>query len=67
MEKYLVTIYTRSNACINPNKEVFQRIFEAKTAKGAKISAWHCFYTWFNDTGYSRHDLRIESKSFKAE
>lgn len=67
MEKYLVTIYTRSNACINPNKEVFQRIFEAKTAKGAKISAWHLFYTWFNSADYSRHDLRIEAEPFTAE
>ena len=67
MKKYLVTIYTRSNACINPNKELFQQIFEAETAKGAKISAWHLLYTWFNSEGYSRNDLRIEVKPFTAE
>lgn len=67
MKKYLVTIYTRSNACINPNKEVFQQIFEAKTAKSAKINAWHYVDAWFNSLSYSRHDLRIEAKQFTAE
>lgn len=67
MKKYTVTLYTRSNACINPNKEVFQRIFEAKTAKSAKINAWYSFNAWFNSIGYSRHDLRIEAKPFTAE
>lgn len=70
MKKYTVTIYTRSNACINPNKEVFQQIFEAKTAKSAKISAWHFFDIWYNSarySPYSRHDVRIEAKSFTAE
>ena len=67
MKNYTATIYTRSNACVSPNKLVFKRCFEAKTVKGAKIKAWHCFYTWFNDTGYSRHDLRIEVEPFTAE
>ena len=67
MKTYLVTIYTRSNACINPNKEVFQLIFEAKTAKSAKIAVWYYFDTLFNSTHYSRHDLRIEAKLFMAE
>ena len=67
MKHYTVTIYTRSNACISPNKEVFKQNFEAKTAKSAKINAWHYFNAWYNSTGYSRHDLRIEAKSFKAE
>ena len=67
MKKYTATIYTRSNACINPNKEVFQRTFEAKTAKQAKLCIWYCFNAWYNSTGYSRHDLRIEAKPFTAE
>ena len=67
MKKYLVTIYTRSNACINPNKEVFQQNFEAKTAKSAKINAWYFFDTWYNSVRYSRHDLRIEAKPYTAE
>ena len=67
MKKYTVTIYTRSNACINPNKEIFQQIFEARSAKSAKINAWHYVDAWFNAIGYSRHDLRIEAKPFTAE
>ena len=67
MKQYTVTIYTRSNACVNPNKIVFQQIFEAKTAKSAKINAWHYFDAWFNTIGYSRHDLRIEAKPHTAE
>ena len=67
MKQYTVTIYTRSNACINPNKEVFQRTFEAKTAKQAKLYAWQYFDAWFNSLSYSRHDLRIEVKPFTAE
>ena len=67
MKKYLVTIYTRSNACVSPNKIVSQQVFEAKTAKSAKINAWHFFDAWYNSARYSRHDLRIEAKSFAAE
>lgn len=67
MKTYSVTIYTRSNACINPNKEVFQQILEAKTAKSAKINAWHFFDTWFNRARHSRHDFRIEAKQYTAE
>ena len=67
MKKYIVTIYTRSNASINPNKEVFHQIFEAKSAKSAKINAWYYVDACFNSIGYPRHDLRIEAKSFKAE
>ena len=67
MKYYTVTIYTRSNACVSPNKIVSQQVFEAKTAKSAKINAWYYFNAWYNSIGYSRHDLRIEAKSFKAE
>ena len=67
MKKYIVTIYTRSNASINPNKEVFHQIFEAKSAKSAKINAWHYVDAWFNSIGYSRHDFRIEAKPCTAE
>ena len=67
MKTYLVTIYTRSNACISPDKIVFQHIVEAKTAKQAKLYTWQYFDAWFNSAEYSRHDLRIEAKSFKAE
>ena len=67
MKTYTVTIYTRSNACINPNKIVFKRIFEAKTAKSAKINVWHYVGDWCNALGYSRHDLRIEAKPYTAE
>ena len=67
MKYYTVTIYTRSNACINPNKVVFQQVFEAKTAKSAKINAWHFFDTWYNSASYSRHDFRIEAKPCTAE
>ena len=64
---YTVTIYTRSNACISPGKVIFQHIVEAKTAKQAKLYTWYYFNAWFNSAEYSRHDLRIEAKSFKAE
>ena len=67
MKKYTVTIYTRSNACVNPNKIVFKHFFEAETAKSAKINAWNYVRDWFNAIGYSRHDLRIEAKPFTAE
>lgn len=67
MKRYLVTIYTRSNACVNPNKDVFQQIVKAKTAKSAKINAWIFFNFWYNKEYYSRHDLRIETKPFTAE
>ena len=67
MKNYLVTIYTRSNACISPNKFVFKHTVEAETAKQAKLYTWYYFDAWFNSTEYSRHDLRIEAKSFKAE
>lgn len=67
MKRYVVTIYTRSNACINPNKEVFQRIFEAETAKQAKLHTWYYFNAWYNSAEYSRHDLRIEAKPYTAE
>ena len=67
MKKYAVKIYTRSNACINPNKLVIQYTVGAKTAKQAKLYAWQYFDAWFNSLSYSRHDLRIEAKSFKAE
>ena len=67
MKKYTVTIYTRSNACISPNKEVFKHMLEAKTAKQAKLYTWQYFDAWFNTIGYSRHDLRIEAKPCTAE
>ena len=67
MKTYLVTIYTRSNACISPNKEIFKHMLEAKTAKQAKLRTWYYFDAWFNSAGYSRHDLRIEAKPFTAE
>ena len=67
MKTYLVTIYTRSNACTSPNKFVFQYTEEAKTAKQAKLYTWHYFNAWYNRTGYSRHDLRIEAKPYTAE
>lgn len=67
MKKYLVTIYTRSNACISPNKIVFQHIVEGKSAKQLKQYAWYNFNAWYNSTGYSRHDLRIEVKQYTAE
>ena len=67
MKKYAVTIYTRSNACISPNKEVFQRTLAAKTAKQATLYTWQIFDTWYNSAHYSRHDLRIEAKQHTAE
>ena len=67
MKNYTVTIYTRSNACINPNKEVFKRTTKAKTAKLAKLYTWYRFDVWYNSIGYSRHDLRIEAKPYTAE
>lgn len=67
MKQYTVTIYTRSNACISPNKEVFKRITKAKTAKQAKLFTWQYFDAWFNSLSYSRHDLRIEVKQYTAE
>lgn len=67
MKNYEVTIYTRSKACISPNKEVFKRTLEAKTAKQAKLCIWYTFNAWYNNTGYSRHDLRIEVKQHTAE
>ena len=67
MKIYTVTIYTRSNARISPNKEVFKHTLEAETPKQAKLCAWQYFDEWFNSTTYSRHDLRIEAKSFTAE
>ena len=67
MKKYTVTICTRSNACISPNKEVFQHILESNTAKRAKLDTWHFFDTWYNSAHYSRHDVRIEANPFTAE
>ena len=67
MKIYTVTIYTRSNACISPNKVVFQYTTEAKTAKQAKLRTWQYFDAWLNSIGYSRHDLRIEAKQYTAE
>lgn len=67
MKKYIVTIYTRLNACISPNKELFQNILTARTAKHAKIDTWYYFDIWFNSLFYSRHDVRIEVKPYKAE
>ena len=67
MKIYTVTIYTRSNACVSPNKIVSQQVFEAKTAKSAKINAWHFFDNWYNSARYTRHDLRIEAEPFTAE
>ena len=67
MKTYFVTIYTRSNACISPNKVIFQHIVESKTAKQAKLHTWQYFDAWYNSTGYSRHDLRIEAKQCTAE
>ena len=64
---YTVTIYTRSNACISPNKEVFKRMTKAKTAKLAKLYTWCYFIAWFDSTNYSRHDFRIEAKPCTAE
>ena len=65
MKTYLVTIYTRSNACISPNKFVFLHIVDAETAKHAKLYTWDYFNAWFNSTEYSRHDLRIEVNHLK--
>jgi len=59
---YTVTIYTRSNACVSPNKVVFQHTAEAQTAKQAKLHTWQYFDALFNSTGYSRHDFRIEAE-----
>ena len=67
MKTYTVTLYTRSNACISPNKVIFQHIVESKTAKQAKLHTWQYFDAWYNSTGYSRHDLRIEAKQCTAE
>ena len=67
MKTYTVSIYTRSNACISPNKFVFQHTAEAKTAKQAKLRTWYYFDTWYNSLNYSRHDLRIEAKPCTAE
>ena len=67
MKTYSVLIYTRSNACISPNKFVFHHTVEAKTAKQAKLYAWQYFDTWFNSAEYSRHDLRIEAIQSPAE
>ena len=67
MKKYTVTIYTRSNACINPDKVIFQHIVESETAKQAKLYTWYYFNAWFNSTKYSRNDLRIEAKQYTAE
>jgi len=67
MKHYTITIYTRANACINPNKEVFKHMTEAKTAKLAKLYVWYYFDAWYNSTKYSRHDLRIEAKPYTAE
>lgn len=67
MKIYIVTIYTRSNACIGPKKVVFQHIVEGKSAKQVKLYAWDYFNAWYNSTGYSRHDLRIKVKPFTAE
>lgn len=67
MKIYVVTIYTRSNACINPNKEVFKHTLETKTAKQAKLYTWQYFDKWFNSLSYSRHDLRIEAEPYTAE
>lgn len=67
MKNYAVTIYTRSNACISPNKVVFQHTVEAETAKQAMLYTWYYFNAWFNSTDYSRHDLRIEAKPCTAE
>ena len=67
MKQYLVTIYTRSNACINPSKLIFYNIVEAETAKQAKLHTWYYFNAWFNSAEYSRHDFRIEAKPYTAE
>ena len=67
MKKYAVKIYTRSNACINPNKVIFLHIVEAKNAKLAKLYTWYYFSSWYNSAEYSRHDLRIEVKQYTAE
>lgn len=67
MKNYTVTIYTRSNACISPNKVVFQHTAEAKTAKQAKLFTWQYFDSWYNSAEYSRHDLRIEAIQCPAE
>lgn len=67
MKNYEVTIYTRSNACINPNKVILHHIVEAETAKQAKLYTWYYFNAWFNSAEYSRNDLRIEAKQHTAE
>lgn len=67
MKTYIVTIFTRSNSCISPNKFLFSDILPATTIKNAKIDAWHIFDFWHNDMNLSRHDVRIEAKQFTAE
>lgn len=67
MKIYIVTIYTRSNACVNPNKAIFHQAFKVRTAKQAKLYTWQYFNAWFNSLSYSRHDLRIEAKQYIAE
>ena len=66
MKKYSVALYTRSNACISPNKAVFHHIIDAKSAKQAMLYAWYYFNAWYNSADYSRHDVRIEVKPFNA-
>lgn len=67
MKKYSVALYTRSNACISPNKAVFHHIVDAKSAKLAKLYTWCYFIAWFDSINYSRHDFRIEAKPCTAE
>ena len=67
MKTYTVTIYTRSNACINPGKVIFQHIVEVETAKQAKLYTWCYFSAWFDSINFSRYDFRIEAKPCTAE
>ena len=67
MKTYKVTLYIRSNACISPNKAVFQHIVKGKSAKQVKQYAWYYFNAWYNTIGYSRHDVRIEAAPLEAE
>lgn len=67
MKYYTFTIYTRSNACVAPNKMIFTGSLPANTIKNAKIDAWSLFDFWYNDMRLRRHDVRIEVKPYTAE
>ena len=67
MKKYEVTIYTRSNACLSPNKKLATGSLPANSIKNARIDAWEFFNHWFNNMKLHRNDVRIEVKPFTAE